>query len=51
MEDWSSPLLALDMYAHAYAMDYGARAAGYVDAFMGTINWKFADDLYARAGA
>jgi Fe-Mn family superoxide dismutase len=48
---WSSPLLALDMYEHAYAMDYGARAAGYVDAFMATINWKFADGLYARASA
>ena len=48
---WSSPLLALDMYEHAYAMDYGARAAGYVDAFMATINWRFADGLYARASA
>jgi Fe-Mn family superoxide dismutase len=48
---WSSPLLALDMYEHAYAMDYGARAAGYVDAFMATINWGFADGLYARASA
>lgn len=48
---WSSPLLALDMYEHAYAMDYGARAAAYVDAFMATINWRFADGLYARASA
>jgi Fe-Mn family superoxide dismutase len=48
---WSSPLLALDMYEHAYAIDYGARAAGYVDAFMATINWKFADGLYAQASA
>jgi Fe-Mn family superoxide dismutase len=48
---WSSPLLALDMYEHAYAMDYGARAAAYVDAFMATIDWKFADGLYARASA
>jgi Fe-Mn family superoxide dismutase len=48
---WSSPLLALDMYEHAYAIDYGARAAAYVDAFMATINWRFADGLYARASA
>jgi Fe-Mn family superoxide dismutase len=48
---WSSPLLALDMYEHAYAIDYGARAAGYVDAVMATLNWKFADGLYARASA
>jgi len=34
------PILALDMYEHAYAMDYGAGAAGYVDAFMAAINWN-----------
>src|SRR5262245_20760947 len=28
------PILALDMYEHAYHMDYGARAAAYVDGFM-----------------
>ena len=31
------PLLALDMYEHAYALDYGAKASTYVDAFMSTI--------------
>jgi Fe-Mn family superoxide dismutase len=33
------PILALDMYEHSYHMDYGARAAAYVDAFMAAINW------------
>jgi superoxide dismutase, Fe-Mn family len=33
------PILALDMYEHAYHIDYGAKAAAYVDAFMGAINW------------
>lgn len=33
------PILVLDMYEHAYQMDYGAKAAAYVDAFMGVINW------------
>lgn len=33
------PILALDMYEHAYHMDYGAKAASYVDAFMDAINW------------
>jgi Fe-Mn family superoxide dismutase len=33
------PILALDMYEHSYHMDYGARAAAYVDAFMATVNW------------
>ena len=34
-----SPILALDMYEHAYHMDYGAKAGAYVDAFMAAINW------------
>jgi Fe-Mn family superoxide dismutase len=33
------PILALDMYEHAYHMDYGAKAAVYVDTFMRAIDW------------
>jgi len=33
------PLLALDMYEHAYHLDFGAAAAAYVDAFMANIDW------------
>ena len=33
------PILALDMYEHSYHMDYGAKAAAYIDAFMAVINW------------
>ncbi len=36
----SRPLLVLDMYEHAYQMDYGAAAAKYVDAFMQNVNWE-----------
>lgn len=36
---FSIPLLVLDMYEHAYQMDYGSAAAKYVDAFMSNINW------------
>lgn len=36
----SRPLLVLDMYKHAYHMDYGAAAAKYVDAFMQNVNWE-----------
>jgi Fe-Mn family superoxide dismutase len=34
-----APILALDMYEHAYALDFGANAAAYVDAFMRNIHW------------
>jgi Fe-Mn family superoxide dismutase len=41
------PILALDMYEHSYHMDYGARAAAYVDAFMAAINWPNVGRAYA----
>ena len=43
------PILALDMYEHSYHMDYGARAAAYVDAFMAAINWSNVGRAYVRA--
>jgi Fe-Mn family superoxide dismutase len=43
-----TPILALDMYEHAYHMDYGARAAAYVDAHMKAFDWRNAETLYGR---
>jgi Fe-Mn family superoxide dismutase len=40
------PLLVLDMYEHAYHMDYGAAAARYVDVFMEAICLDSAVKLY-----
>jgi Fe-Mn family superoxide dismutase len=40
------PVVVLDMYEHAYHMDYGAAAAKYVDAFMEAIRWDSAMKLY-----
>ena len=42
------PILALDMYEHAYHMDYGATAGGYVDAFMAAIRWDNVASLFDR---
>jgi superoxide dismutase, Fe-Mn family len=42
----ASPILALDMYEHSFHMDYGAKAAAYVDAFVGNINWKNVSALF-----
>lgn len=42
------PLLVLDMYEHAFHMDYGAAAAKYVDAFMANVN---GDEVNRRLGA
>jgi Fe-Mn family superoxide dismutase len=43
------PLLVLDMYEHAYQMDYGAAAAKYIDAAMQNMNWEEVSRRYARA--
>ena len=42
------PILALDMYEHSYHIDYGAKAAAYVDAFMQVINWSNVARLHAE---
>ena len=44
----ATPVLALDMYEHAYHLDFGARAGAYADAFMANIPW---DKVYKRYGA
>jgi Fe-Mn family superoxide dismutase len=43
------PILALDMYEHAYHIDFGANAAAYVDAFMRNIDWKGVSARYEDA--
>lgn len=44
----ATPLLALDMYEHSYHMDYGAKAAAYVDASMQNIHWEKVARRYAQ---
>jgi superoxide dismutase, Fe-Mn family len=46
---FGAPLLVLDMYEHAYAIDYGSAAAQYVDAFMANVNWEAVNQRYERA--
>jgi Fe-Mn family superoxide dismutase len=43
------PLVALDMYEHAYHMDFGANAKAYVDAFIRNLDWKAAEERYEDA--
>ena len=42
------PILALDMFEHSYHIDYGAKSAAYVDAFMDVIRWDNPATLYGR---
>jgi superoxide dismutase, Fe-Mn family len=43
-----NPILALDMYEHSYHIDFGAKAATYVDTFMEAIRWDSAERLLSK---
>jgi superoxide dismutase, Fe-Mn family len=43
------PILALDMYEHAYHIDFGANAKAYVDTFFRNIDWKSVEGRYEDA--
>ncbi len=46
---FGAPLLVMDMYEHAYAIDYGASAKDYVDAFFKDIQWAEVERRVERA--
>ena len=46
---FGQPILVLDMYEHAYALDYGAAHAKYIDAFFNNIHADALDDRLGRA--
>jgi Fe-Mn family superoxide dismutase len=43
------PILALDMYEHAYHLDFGANAAAYIASFMRNIEWNAVQGRYEDA--
>ena len=43
------PILALDMYEHAYHLDFGANATAYIAAFMRNIEWNAVQGRYEDA--
>lgn len=43
------PVVVLDVYEHAYFMDYGSDRKSYVEVFMKLIDWAGAEKLYKRA--
>jgi superoxide dismutase, Fe-Mn family len=45
----SIPILAIDMYEHAYHLDFGAKAAAYVDQVMVNLNWQRVAARYRQA--
>ena len=43
------PILALDMYEHAYHIDFGTNAQAYVATFMRNIDWSAVQGRYEDA--
>ena len=43
------PILALDMYEHAYHLDFGANATAYIASFMRNIEWNAVQGRYEDA--
>jgi Fe-Mn family superoxide dismutase len=43
----STPLLVMDVYEHAYAIDYGVKRPPYIDAFMENIKWSIVEERFA----
>ena len=43
------PILALDMYEHAYHMDFGANARAYVDTYLRNVDWVTLEQRYQDA--
>ncbi|MCX6781098.1 MAG: superoxide dismutase [Candidatus Magasanikbacteria bacterium] len=41
------PLIVLDVYEHAYFLDYGSDRKAYIEAFLKQLNWTKANELYA----
>ena len=43
---WAAiPVITLDVYEHAYFMDYGTSRKPYIDAFFQNLNWGFANGI------
>ncbi len=46
----ATPLLAMDMYEHAFFMDHGTNKKAYIESFFKTLNWDFVNTLIEKYG-
>lgn len=46
----ATPLIALDVYEHAYFMDYGTTRADYIESFFKNLNWQEVEVTATKLG-
>jgi Fe-Mn family superoxide dismutase len=44
----ATPLVALDVYEHAYFLDYQTDRAAYIDAFLANLDWSVVNDWVSK---
>lgn len=48
---WAAiPIIVLDVYEHAYFMDYGVSRKAYIDSFFKNLDWGFANKIVSQHG-
>lgn len=45
------PIIVLDVYEHAYFIDFGSDKKAYIEAFWKNFNWAKAEEMYLKARA
>ena len=46
----ATPLVALDVYEHAYFVDFGTDRAGYIEAFFNNLDYDVVNDWVKQYG-
>jgi Fe-Mn family superoxide dismutase len=44
----ATPILIMDVFEHAFMIDYGLKRAEYIEAFFKTIDWKTVEDRFIK---